>query len=258
MQSIYVNFMNLLIDIGNSLAKYYLCSDNDPQIETILEHNSSETLIFSAIKQIYNKYHVKKMIVSAVIVISDKFVANLLNTFPQTIVLGTNTFLPIENLYLSPDTLGNDRKAVAVGANYLYPNSNLLIIDAGTAITYDIVNSKNQYLGGNISVGLSSRFKALNFFTKKLPLLEKPLLEKTYLQKMFGQNTEEAILLGVQNGMKYEIQGYIERFKYLYPNNKIIITGGDGLFLSQRIEYPTVVISNLVSIGLNRILESNV
>lgn len=94
--------------------------------------------------------------------------------------------LPITVQYETPETLGKDRLAAAVGANYLEPGKDLLVIDAGTAITYELIEASGAYLGGNISPGMTTRFKALNFYTKKLPLVteqeEVPLL---------GTNTRE-------------------------------------------------------------------
>jgi type III pantothenate kinase len=168
------------------------------------------------------------------------------------IELGHDTPVPIEVLYETPQTLGKDRIAAAVGANELFPGQNLLIIDAGTAITYELVTEGNCYLGGNISPGLEMRFKALNHFTGQLPLIDKadsfPLM---------GRNTTEAILAGVQNGLIYEIEQTIASFNRNYQNLQIIMTGGDAVFFVKNLNYPIFVNFNLTLIGLNRILEYN-
>ena len=148
--------------------------------------------------------------------------------------------------------MGKDRLAAVAGAIGLYPNTNLLVIDAGTAITYELINSKHEFLGGNISPGMTIRYKALNEFTSKLPLLsasdETPLI---------GQSTKEAIQAGVQNGVLFEIQGLINELSSQYPSIKTIITGGDAEFFARKLKNPIFVHPNLVLIGLNRILEYN-
>jgi type III pantothenate kinase len=176
----------------------------------------------------------------------------LSENFEQFIELDHQTELPIENLYQTPETLGKDRLAAAVGANELFPDRNLLIIDAGTAITYDLVSENNQFIGGNISPGLAMRFKALNQFTGKLPLVDynddfEPI----------GRNTTEAVRAGVQNGILFEIAQTIDLFNRNYQNLQIIMTGGDSNFFDKKLNYSIFVHFNLTLIGLNRILEHN-
>jgi type III pantothenate kinase len=166
--------------------------------------------------------------------------------------LSANTPLPIENRYLTKETLGKDRIAAVVGAYDLYPNQNLLVIDAGTAITYDFINEKGQYLGGNISPGIEMRFKALNYYTGKLPRVQ----PKEW-NKLYGSTTEEAILGGVLNGVVFEVDKTIESFKEFYKNLKVIITGGDAEFFDNKLKNSFFVNFNLLALGLNRILEYN-
>ena len=123
------------------------------------------------------------------------------------------------------------------------------MIDAGTAITYDIVNAENNYVGGNISLGVDMRFKALNTFTRKLPLVE--TAEEVPLT---GSDTREAILSGVVNGLSYEIDGFIDSFRSVYPSLLVFLTGGNAKYFEKRIKYCNFVVPNLLSLGLNRIL----
>ncbi len=176
----------------------------------------------------------------------------LTEEFDQFLELDHRTQLPIENLYQTPETLGKDRLAAAIGANELFPDQNLLVIDAGTAITYDLVSEKNQYIGGNISPGLEMRFKALHQFTGKLPLV-------AYRDdfEMIGRNTTDAIRAGVQNGLLYEMAQNIDFFNRNYQNLHIIMTGGDSNFFDKKLNYSIFVHFNLTLIGLNRILEHN-
>ena len=127
------------------------------------------------------------------------------------------------------------------------------MIDSGTAITYDIVTDKGEYLGGNISPGLKTRFRALHNFTGKLPLLN----EDESLDGLFGTNTTEAITLGVQNGMLYEIEGTVKKFSLKFNDLLVVFTGGDSFFFENRINFNNFAEPYLVAFGLNEILEYN-
>jgi type III pantothenate kinase len=179
--------------------------------------------------------------------------ASLKNYFPTLIVLDEHTPIPIRNEYRQPETLGKDRLAAVIGANYLKPNSDLLVVDAGTAITYDFIDANSVFHGGNIAPGLSMRFKALNVFTAKLPLVE-PSEELV----LFGKSTTEAIHSGVVNGIVFEIKGYFEALKIKYPELSIFLTGGNLNYFVSKLKSPIFAERNLVLIGLNRILQFNV
>ena len=142
---------------------------------------------------------IDRCIISSVKEINPQALDLLKNHSIHTTILNQHTILPFQNLYKTPETLGNDRIAAVAGASFLYPNKNVLVIDAGTAITFDLIDEKNRYIGGTISPGLSMRFQALNHYTANLPLLD-----KTDNSKLTGQNTREAITNGVQNGMIFK------------------------------------------------------
>jgi len=171
----------------------------------------------------------------------------------QFIILSAETPLPIQNAYKTKLTLGYDRIADAVGAYSMFPGVNVLIIDAGTAITIDLLTAEGEFYGGNISPGLDLRFRALNEFTSKLPLIKK----KEY-HPFLGKTTEEAILSGVLSGAAFELDGYIDKLRIQYPDLKIILTGGDIKFFVKKLKNIIFVHSNLNLTGLNRILEYNV
>lgn len=191
-------------------------------------------------------------ILSSVKPVDAELLHYLSENFDFFIELDHQTELPIENLYETPETLGKDRLAAAVGANELFPNQNILVIDAGTAITYDLVSEKNQFVGGNISPGLQMRYKALNHFTGKLPLVS-----YSNEVQLIGKNTTDAIRAGVQNGIIYEIDRTIELFNTNYQNLQLVMTGGDSIFFDKKLNYSIFVHFNLTLIGLNRILEYN-
>ena len=240
--------MNLIIDIGNSRTKIALFNDID-----LMFNLSLDELVPANVEMLLDEHpSLNKAILSATKPYSPELKKILAEKFSLFIELDHRTLIPIENLYESKETLGKDRLAAAIGANELFPDQNLLIIDAGTAITFDLVNSKNQFVGGNISPGLEMRFKALNAFTGKLPLVE-----SSDEFPLFGRNTTEAIRSGVQTGILFEVEQYIETINNNYENLKIIITGGDAKFFDRNLKNSIFVHFNLTLIGLNRILEYN-
>ena len=147
----------------------------------------------------------------------------------------------------------NDRLAAVVGANYLQPGMDLLVIDAGTAITYEVIEASGTFVGGNISPGMSTRFKALHAFTKKLPLLNEP--EDVLF---IGNDTESAIQSGVVNGIIFEMDGYIDSLRIKYPSLLVFLTGGHSFYFARKLKNANFADINLVFTGLNRILEYNV
>ena len=240
--------MNLVIDIGNTRTKFSVFNRGEVLISVPVDE-----FLPGHIDVLQNEHpELQHVILSAVKDYSPKLKTALQNKFKLFIELNLNTPLPIENCYKTPETLGKDRIAAAVGGFDLYQDTNLLIIDAGTAITYDILNDKHQFLGGNISPGIEMRYKALHQFTGKLPKVSQQKFDKLY-----GTTTEEAILAGVQHGVVFEVDKTIETFKEFYTNLKVIITGGDADFFDKKLKNSFFVNFNLTALGLNRILEYN-
>ena len=240
--------MNLVIDIGNTRTKFSVFNRGEVLITVPVNEFKPEHIFV-----LKNEHpELNKVILSATKSYSTELKKALQQNFKQFIELDENTPLPIKNCYETKDTLGKDRIAAVVGAFDLYPKNNLLIIDAGTAITYDILNDKKQYLGGNISPGIDMRFSALHQFTDKLPLVK----QKEY-NKLYGTSTENAIRAGVQNGVIFEVDKTIDTFKEFYNNLKVIITGGNAEFFEKKLKNSFFVHFNLIAMGLNRILEYN-
>lgn len=239
--------MNLTIDIGNTRNKIAIFDQNE-----IVETAIIEDLNEAGIEKLKEKYNIDAVILSSVKKPNKKLINYLRSNVDLFIDLDEHTAIPIENLYNSKSTLGKDRLAAVVGANNIFPDTNVLVIDLGTAITFDLVNNKNQYLGGTISPGLNLRFKALNQFTDQLPLLEKR--EKF---EIIGNETHNAIISGVQSGIIFEINGYIHQLKKDYDNLKTILTGGDAIFFDKMLKNTIFVNLNLNFVGLNIILEFN-
>ncbi len=240
--------MNLVIDIGNTRTKYSLFQQSEYLFTIYASHFQGES-----ISNIFSEYPtIGKTIISSTRSENPEWIEFIRKKTEILIVLDQRTPVPIKCLYKTPETLGRDRLAAVVGANYLYPGSNLLVIDAGTALTYDLVTEKGEYLGGNISPGLVMRFRALHNFTEKLPLIH-----DSNKFSLWGDSTENAIRSGVQNGILFEIETFIEHFKKNYKKNAVIFTGGDTKFFESNLKSSFFVHSNLVATGLNRILEYN-
>ena len=150
--------------------------------------------------------------------------------------------------------LGHDRIAAAVGAAHLSPGQNLLIVDAGSAVTYDFVSAEQGYLGGNIAPGIKMRLTALNQMTKRLPKVE---VEPDALTPLFGKNTKEAMAAGVVRGLVFEVKGYMRQLKEQKISFKTYVTGGHAPYILNAMKQRDVVGEpHLVLIGLNRILSS--
>jgi len=241
--------MNLIIDIGNTATKYSVYSEE----KEILGLRMPDADI-DVIKELrYNYPTIKHAILSATGEVPEAFESYVQNHIPYYLRFNQQTPIPFKSHYKTQHTLGLDRIAAVAGALKLYTKKDVLIIDAGTAITYDFVDAEENYLGGNISPGLAIRFKALHDYTHKLPLLE-----PVDLTSLTGTTTEEAIQNGVINGIVHEIEGTIEQFRLNYKNLTVLLTGGDAQFFDNKLKKTIFVVQNLVSTGLNTILNYNV
>lgn len=239
--------MNLIIDIGNSVAKIAIF-DKEKLVEVFRGSNHS----LDCLPMFCHKYSIQKGVIASVITLSNT-IRKQLEALPFPVIeLSYQTPVPITNLYESPQTLGMDRLAAAVAANYLKPGHDVLVIDAGTCITYDFIDKDGNYHGGNISPGMRMRFKALNIFTDKLPKVS-PKGEKP----MYGQTTETAIRSGVIHGIEFEMSGYIRQLQKNYPELLVFLTGGDDFSFDTKLKSVIFADRFLVLKGLNRILEYN-
>jgi len=238
--------IKIVIDQGNSAIKYGIF-DKDKLILAETADGPDQ----NRLREVISDYQPEAAIISSV---REPLDLSSLPAFSgRLIVLDNNTPLPFSIGYKTPTTLGRDRLAAVAGAQFQFPEASLLIIDAGTALTYEVLLDGHQYYGGNISPGLNMRFKALNSFTSRLPLVDKQ--ENCPLA---GQNTKEAIASGVINGMVFEMEGYRTACLDKWGIDKTIITGGDSDFFARKLKNPIFVNQNLVLVGLNRILEYNV
>ena len=238
--------MNLIFDIGNSVTKMAVFDGREKVASFRTKEFSCEKL-----EKKMAPYQVKKAIVCSVRDVPE-YIYDLINVgIPYVHVLSHKSKLPFKIEYQTPETLGPDRIAAIAGAYEVFPGREVLVIDTGTAITYDFLSGK-KFRGGNISPGLSMRFKALHKFTGKLPLVSIP---GEFISP--GRNTTEAITAGVINGVTYEINEYIRTFLMKHVDLKVILTGGDSGYLKDRLNHKVTYMPDIVIDGLNYILEYN-
>jgi len=238
--------MNLIIDIGNTRAKLAVFKKDS----IVLKKKSKHKNILKKIKNIFSEFSIFNTIISSVHQKDEKLI-EFIKENSNLIVLTHKTKVPFINHYKTPATLGVDRIALVSAAIKEYPNQNVLVIDAGTCVTYDFVSNKKEYYGGIISPGIKMRYKAMHHFTKKLPLLN-PLLYKGE-----GNSTENAMHLGVLKGIIYEIEGIIREFQEKNNNLTIVLTGGDKKILSNLLKSSIFANPNFILLGLNYILNYN-
>tara|TARA_B100000809_G_scaffold263144_2_gene315700 strand:+ start:4354 stop:5070 length:717 start_codon:yes stop_codon:yes gene_type:complete len=236
--------MNFLIDQGNTFTKLAVFEKDKLLFSETVKEISSEKIN----EFIFDK-PIKRAIISSV---REPLDQNLLKKY-NLIRLTHLTPLPLQIKYKTPETLGVDRIAASVGAKAIYKDTDLLVIDIGTCVTFDFINSKNEYLGGAIAPGFQMRFKALNYFTGKLPLV---VFDKKQL-KLIGDTTESSIMSGVYNGMKNEIEGVINDYITQYETLKVVVTGGDTNLFDLEPKNRIFADEFLVLKGLNEILNYN-
>lgn len=237
--------MNLVIDSGNSAAKVGIF-EHENLIEKYTFHSAVELRSFVA------RSFAENVIVSSVKDDAEEIVSWSIHA-KEKFILRPELKLPIDNLYVTPSTLGVDRIAGVCGAQQIFPLQHALVIDAGTCITYDFLDKHGRYHGGGISPGLTMRFQAVHTFTAKLPLLSArenvPLI---------GNSTETSILSGVVNGVIAEIEGIISQFSNRYEDIKVVLCGGDTAFFEKQLKASIFASPELVLLGLNSILNYNV
>jgi type III pantothenate kinase len=236
--------MVLVLDVGNSFVKLAIFQQDTLLHKIIFQKCDLQKNIENSLK-----IHpdIKNLVVSSVGKLNENDFLLYQNHLKVHFISHLTKF-PFDNLYKTPQTLGIDRLVLATGAVLQFPNQNRLVIDAGTCVTYDFINHKNQYLGGAISPGLRLRYESLHNYTAKLPLLtiESP-------ENFIGNSTENSIHSGVINGLTNEIDGFINQYKQEYENFKIILTGGDTNFLAKRLKNTIFANSNFLLESLNKI-----
>ena len=217
---------NLVIDIGNTYSKIAVFEQKE-----LINFLQLEKLEEKDLLKLITEYQIENSTVSSV---SNEigYLEILLKERTSYTRFSTEIMGGIKSHYESPATLGLDRWAKVIAAHCLYRGSNTLMIDAGTCITYDVLTARSEYFGGSISLGLNMRFKALNHYTGRLPLVnwdkEEDIEE--------GMNTQKAIKRGVLQGAVNEIEGFIAIEQKRNKDLKVVLTGGDSLFLTKQLK----------------------
>ena len=237
--------MNLVVDKGNSLAKVGVFLDKVLiQKDTFAEAGD--------LKKFIQNFSGENFILSSV-TLDHAPVMDWAAHIPTRYILTSSLPLPVNNLYGTPDTLGVDRIAAVCGGMQQFPSTHCLVIDAGTCVTYDFLDSAGNYHGGGISPGLKMRLQAMHSFTARLPLAD--VVDNPPL---IGKNTEACLQSGAINGMREEIQGIIARYQVEFAGLRVILSGGDGRFFENKLKRPIFALPELVLSGLNSILIYNV
>lgn len=236
---------SICIDIGNTSTKIGIFEDE--VLRSVIKD-----LSFPEVLRVCNQNLDHRVVVSNVA--GDfQHVYNLLERKERLMMVNHGLRFPFQSRYKSPATLGTDRMAAVSGGMHLLPNHDLLIIQAGTCFTYDFVSADAVYEGGGISPGLLMRFRSLNEFTSKLPLVEMDLS----FDSLIGQDTDGSIKSGVINGCVAELEGLMDRYVAKYPQIKVILTGGWANYFESKINRTKFAFQDLVLIGLNKILIHN-
>ncbi|MCX7862336.1 MAG: type III pantothenate kinase [Bacteroidales bacterium] len=237
----------LAIDIGNTLIK--VCLEKELQYFHTFQSINEVLEFITKIKD--NTLHA--IVCDVKQALTDNLEKAIKQKSKTYINIDSQTNLPVINLYETPNTLGYDRIGAVVGASNIFPGNNCLVISVGTAITYDVITCQNEYIGGAISPGIQLRFKALHNYTGKLPLGK-----INDLKSFPAKNTLDCIEYGVIQGVISEIEQQIMITQRLINPLKIILTGGDSLFLVKYLKNTIFVEQNLVLKGLINILKHNV
>ena len=256
----------ICVDVGNTLIKVALVEDGVVQSVVVfsttpspnappqpsLKGRESTPLWEGVGGRLSSLPQADACILSSVSIVNQEMVDVLKQKAAYFMELTSSTPVPIRNLYQTPETLGKDRLAAVVGAFSLFPGRDILVFDAGTALTIDFIDKEGNYRGGNISPGLNMRFRALHDYTQKLFLQS-----QTDDYEMIGTSTTSAITSGVQNGIIFEMNYYINHFVKKFPQLVTILTGGDVNFFENKFEKRIFAEPNLVFIGLMKIIEFN-
>jgi type III pantothenate kinase len=237
--------MNVSLDLGNTLAKVGIF-DHHRLLEIHTLQGVDEVVSF------LKNFSGGNLIIGSVN--SDATIVKTTSShFAKVITLSTRIPLPVTIQYATPDTLGVDRIAGVCGARQQFPKQNCLVIDAGTCVTYDLLDSESNFLGGAISPGLSMRFRAMNAFTARLPLVE-----PADAPRLTGDTTVSCMQSGVIHGMIDEMEGAIGRYSEKFGDLNVILTGGDCRFFENKLKGSIFAVPELVLRGLNSILLYNI
>lgn len=246
---------DLILDIGNTRAKAAVL-DGGKVLEVSVLQGDART----EVARLCDAYGVERAAASVVgreVDFAALLPGRLLGRFHR---LSHLSKLPVTLDYETPATLGMDRLAAVVGARVLCPCGPLVVVDAGSCITVDLLDGDDRYRGGAILPGLAMRLRAMHEFTAALPLVELSEQERggTAATPMTGRSTRASIVAGVCNASLYEIEGFMRDYSRSFPGVKLFLTGGNADFFAKRLFFPNFATPNLIYVGLGKILDMNV
>ena len=236
----------LCFDFGNTRFKCGVFING--QLEEVLSLTDCND---ETIEGLLKKYKPEKTILSSVIN-HNSSIEKIMTATSSFHKLSSQSVLPFTTPVAKPETIGADRLALAAGAVHFYKGKNNLVIGLGSCITYNFINKYNSFLGGSISPGMEMRFKSLNTFTAKLPLIK-----ADWNFPIIGYDTRTNILSGVLMGMAVEIDGIINNYKEKYSNFNVLLTGGDTLYFAHHLKNKIFADPDLIFKGLYAISETN-
>lgn len=239
---------NLAIDHGNTAIKGALYEG-----DRLVAWASSPSFDDDALRSLWLGREIDAVIYASVARHETEELKRLRSIAPLVMRVSPALSLPIVIDYTSSRQLGVDRVAGAMGAWKLLPGHDILIVDAGTAVTYDVITASGHFKGGNIAPGIKMRLDALHRHTAALPLLDVPDVIDT--SSPFGNDTASAIIKGAVYGIAGAIKGYLD---YLPADTRVVITGGSARLLSQVLGDSVIIDEHLVTNGLNYILHYNI
>ncbi|PID94797.1 MAG: pantothenate kinase [Bacteroidales bacterium] len=237
--------INLVIDIGNTQSKIAVFEDSQ-----IVDFQVKKSVTISCLKDCFHKYKIDNTIISSVSV-SVREISSFLEANSCLIEFDANTYQHINFDYQTLNTLGKDRIAGVIGATEFLPDDDLLVVDIGSCITYDVLTKDSVFVGGNIAPGLYMRLKAMHDYTAKLPMVY-----ANEAKELLAKNTKDALFNGAFWGIVFEINTYFDKLQEVYPNIKVVLTGGDAHYFEKSIKQCNFVNSKLVLVGLNKVIVS--
>jgi type III pantothenate kinase len=234
------------IDFGNTRQKVGIFSGQNLQEVIVLRAD-----LLDHFTELIEQYKPDKSILSSVID-HEPELENILTRSTAFHKLNIASKLPFTSPVGKPETIGADRLALASAATFFYPEKNVLIIALGSCITYNFINKNKEFIGGSISPGMEMRFKSMNDFTAKLPLVH---AEWDFPE--IGYDTKTNLISGVVIGMSNEIDGFISLYSNKFSNFNALLTGGDCAYFAPRLKNKIFADPNLIFKGLYAISEIN-
>ena len=244
--------MKLTIDIGNTRVKSAVFDDKN-----LLEVKAFDKATFEEeVRGVFNRNpNIRQAIISSVAESAANY-ESVLTDRVRVFHLDQNLSLNFSSKYDDLSKLGADRKALIAAAVTIYPAQNVLVIDMGSCVTYDMVDCSGLHRGGGISPGWQMRLNAMHTFTGRLPQLS-TLDDSIEKKEVTGMNTQQAMFNSTFFGLLAEIDQRIEHYKSEFPDLTVILTGGDAQTFSVRLKNRIFAHSNFLLEGLNALLEHN-